>query len=509
MKNLNILLIVLWVFLSSLSFAQNNEGKANDKERISLTPQVSDQEIPQGAKKLLLNKMKQICAKNGLSGDGMNPFFVMDASVDILTKELTPTAPPMHALNMQVNFFIKDVVNNNVYSETSIEVKGVGTNETKAYIAGLKNINTSKGQFKALVDRGKTKILEFYNSECDYIISKANALKEQGNNGEAIKVLKSVPKVNLECYAKCMEILGTIEPPAEPEPQAQLQGSNQPGSSGNTMAGAAEQEIEQGVYLVYMGGQQMGNKTILNFEFQNRGTSDFELNDYALDNRAIDGNGNEFKVEKVKTAGTFGSRSMATVMNTTPVPMECQFAKMQSVAMFEFKYKGKLFRFKDLPVNAASNAAAIAPAGNNAQPGSAAPVNANIKIGDKVLAELSGSDEFRRHKYVPAKIITLASAATKNEYEIMSMGDGSSENKWTDKVVAKWHVAKKEELSEGLVILYSDHRVDETATLYAGVVVAVDELYKNIVTVKGRYNDIYKLEVGLVVIPDFPKVKAP
>ena len=203
MKKIFTLLLGITLISSGVTFAQNNAGKADDEARISITPQVTDQEIPAAAKKNLLNKMKQICAKNGLAGDGNNPFFIMDASVDVLSKELTPTAPPMHALSLQINFFIKDA-GGAIYSETSYTTKGVGKNETKAYLQGLKNINTSKGQFKAMVDRGKEKIVEYYNSQCDFVISKAKAMQKQGRNDQAIKVLQSVPPVCKECYDMCM-----------------------------------------------------------------------------------------------------------------------------------------------------------------------------------------------------------------------------------------------------------------------------------------------------------------
>nr|MDA3891989.1 hypothetical protein [Salinivirgaceae bacterium] len=343
MKNLTLIALIFSLFVSTGIMAQNNEGKADDAARISITPQVSDQKIPSGAKNLLLNKMKQICAKNGMSGDGDNPFFVMDASIDIISKELTATAPPMHALNMSINFYIKDA-NGAIFSETSYEAKGVGTNETKAYIAGIKNIRTTSGQFKAMVDRGKAKILEFYNSQCDFIISKAKALHKQGNNGEAIKVLKSVPPVSKECYDMCMEMMSEIEPPAE-EPAAAPSGGGSSSAAATPSAGN-ETEIDTDVFLVFVGGKHMGDKTILNFELQNRTSADYELNDYALDTRALDANGDEFVVESVEVAGKSGARSIATVIPGTPVDMKCHFSKMASVAMFEYKYKGRTFRLK-------------------------------------------------------------------------------------------------------------------------------------------------------------------
>jgi len=210
MRNIFILLVSI-AFISLSSFAQNNENKANDAARISITPQVSDNSIPAGAKKMLLNKMKQIATKNGMAGDGKNPFFMMDASVDILSKNITPTAPPMTSLSMQINFTIKGA-DGNVYSETSYTTKGAGKNETKAYIGGIKNISTSRGQFKAFVEKGKTKIIEYYNSQCDFVISKGNALAKEGRNDQAIRVLQSVPPVCKECYDMCMEAMAEIKP---------------------------------------------------------------------------------------------------------------------------------------------------------------------------------------------------------------------------------------------------------------------------------------------------------
>lgn len=501
MKNLITILLSILLLFPAVTNAQNNEKKADDSDRISLTPQVSDQQIPQGAKNLLMNKMKQICAKNGLSGDGENPFFVIDASVDVLSKEITPTAPPMHALNLQVNFFIKDVVNNNVYSETSFEIKGVGKNETKAYIAGLKNINTSKGQFKALVDRGKTKILEFYNSECDFILSKAKALQKQGSNAEAIKVLKSVPKVSLECYDKCMEILGEIEPPVEETAASGSVGEGgQSGASPMATVVGKEIEIAEGIFIVYQNGKQLGDRTQLFFQLQNRGGEDFELNDYNGDTRCVDGNGAEFNPKLVEVAGKEGSYAKATIMPGTPVVMKCEFDKMNTVAMFEYKYKGRVFRIKDLPIGEAASAA---PATEEAVGGS--PVtHIELKLGSKIFVEEDGETRMQYKQYTPAKIKTLASAATKNEYEVLAMGDCSTDIIWTGDAITKWHKATKENLKEGMLVIYTAYggEITDTKCFWIGRVIAVDELYKNKVTIKGHYNEIHKPVYTEVLIVD-------
>lgn len=506
-----IITIALFLTGATMATAQNEAAKANDAGRIAITPQVNDQTIPSEAKNLLLNKMKQICTKNGLAGDAANPFFIMDATVSVLSKELTPTAPPMHALNMQINFFIKDAATGNVYSETSHDIKGVGQNETKAYIAGLKNINPSMGKFKAMVDKGKEKILEFYNSQCDVVLARANALKQQGNNNEAIKVLKSVPPVCLDCYNKSMELLATIPAPAD-EPVADAQQTTP--AQGNMNTGSYQIEIDPAIFLVYTGSKVLGNKLMLYFQFENRGNSDYELNDYAYDTRITDQFGAEHKLDDFNAGGQKSPYFKITILPGVPVKMECQFNKVDKVTMFEYKYKDKIFRLKDIIL---TGGAPTAPAEAISQP-QAAPAPPTVQavagpapmlVGDVVLA-CFGKDDFYRKRYLPAKVQTIASTATKGETQLIVINDETPDNTWTTDILTKWHNATAAELRDGTVVIYTDDDTPDVKSVYfPGIVVMTDELYKGTVSVKGRWGDISKIEVKCIAIVDYPGIKAP
>ena len=516
MKNLLLIISMLSIGVLPL-MAQNNANKADDGSRIAITPQVSDQEIPQGAKNLLLTKMKQICTKNGLAGDSENPFFIMDAKVDVLSKELTPTAPPMHALNLMVSFSIKDAFTGNVYSETSIEIKGVGQNETKAYMTGLQNVNPGNGQFKAMVDKGKEKILEFYNSQCDFVISKATALQKQGNNKDATKVLKSVPPVCKECYDKCMEILATI--PAVAEEPVKEPVSGEPTSGLTTNTGSYQVEIDNGIFLIYRSSKIFGNTMSLYFDFENRGTSDFELKDYAFDTRITDQNGAEHKLIDFTAGGVKSSYYTITILPGVPVKMECQFPKVDKVTVFEFKYNEKIFRLKDIMITGESSANAgvavtnATPATNVvpvvqpvAQPAAAA---SPMLVGDVVLAHFTKED-FYHKRYLPAKVQTIASAATKGETQLIVINDETPSNTWTTDILTKWHMAAATELRDGTIVIFTD---DDTPNIksvyYPGIVVMTDELYKGTVSIKGRWGDIHKIEVKCIAIVDAPQFLGP
>ena len=280
------LLLMIGVGVASVfaAQAQNNMGKADDFARIALAPVIDDNTIPANARTMLENKIRQICTLNGLAGEGSNPMFSIRATVDVLSKELTPTAPPMHALNLTVNMFIVDNSTGNVFSQTSIDVKGAGQNESKAYAQAIKGLDPKRGQFKAFVEQGKNKIIEFYNSQCDMVLSRANALKEQGRDGDASALLYSVPEVCKECYDRCMELAG------------QTQAANQTTAAASTDStsgdvvdnGTQTAEVETGIFVNFKGCKRFGNKIRLTFSIENQNTKDYEFGIYIRNLRLID-----------------------------------------------------------------------------------------------------------------------------------------------------------------------------------------------------------------------------
>ncbi|MHC1779131.1 MAG: hypothetical protein AB9922_02710 [Bacteroidales bacterium] len=204
-KILTLLLLVLAVYSAQ---AQNTLGKTDDIGRIALAVMVPDmaENVPVSARQLLENKMMQIATINGLGAGGMDPRFCIVPMVNILTKDVTPTAPPMIAMNMEITFYIVDAIGQTIFAQSTIAAKGVGQTEDKAYISGIRNVNVRAGQFKGFIETGKTKIIEYYNSKCDAIIKQAQAMAGSKNYEEALFNLMSIPDVCRECYDKCMDL---------------------------------------------------------------------------------------------------------------------------------------------------------------------------------------------------------------------------------------------------------------------------------------------------------------
>ena len=193
-------------------YAQNTAGKSDDMARITLAtfvPQQIDQ-MPEAARSSLANKLSQIVTQNGLGGKASNERFIITANINIISKDLTPTAPPMQAFTLDVTLYIGDGIDGTKFASISTTVKGVGENETKAYISALKNLKTTDPNYQAFIEKGKTKIVEYYNSKCDFIVKEAQTLASQNKYEEAIYKLTSVPEVCKTCYDKCMDAVAPI-----------------------------------------------------------------------------------------------------------------------------------------------------------------------------------------------------------------------------------------------------------------------------------------------------------
>ena len=211
MKKLNKLLLAA-LFMLSVSAGFSQDGTSKDENRIMLTAWVPEQieNMPMSARKSLENKLKQVVTANGLAGSPFNTRFIISANITVATKDIVPGPPPMHAMNLDVTLYIGDGFEGTVFSSQTISVKGVGTNETKAYMAGLKMIKTSNPEIQAFVEKGKQKIIQYYKDNCDLIIKKAQSIADQGNFDEAIFMLSSVPDACEECYTKALAAVKPI-----------------------------------------------------------------------------------------------------------------------------------------------------------------------------------------------------------------------------------------------------------------------------------------------------------
>jgi hypothetical protein len=182
--------------------------KLDDFGRIILNTYVpSNIALPAESKNHLKTVLNQIAVNNGAGGSQTNSRFIITADVNVGTKDIIAGPPQIISQNLDLVLFVGDASTNTIFSITTLSLKGVGKNENIAFIDAFKTINTRRKEISDFVEEGKYKIINYYNTNCDFIIKDAQASVKLEKYDEAIYQLSLVPDVCKECYFKCLDTL--------------------------------------------------------------------------------------------------------------------------------------------------------------------------------------------------------------------------------------------------------------------------------------------------------------
>jgi hypothetical protein len=186
--------------------AQIPKGADQGLGHIVLAPVVieSSEAMSESSRVLLENRLNQICTASGVSGMHSQSRFVLAATVNILSKDITSTAPVMVVYNLEIILHIGDGIEGTKFSSHTVTLKGVGDNETKAYVSAIRTLKTNDPQYKTFIEKGKAKIVDYYTAKCDMIIKEGQTLAQKNDFDEAIFKLASIPDACLSCYNKAI-----------------------------------------------------------------------------------------------------------------------------------------------------------------------------------------------------------------------------------------------------------------------------------------------------------------
>lgn len=166
------------------------------KKPISMYVYIPEQSetIPQSCMDYLSNSLTTAITTDGLAAQSeyLTPFLLVP-KVNIATKNTLATTQQQVVLTLDVNLQVVDNTNGTVFASTIINLKGVGTNEIKAYNAAFRSINKSNAKIREFVSNAKAKIMAYYEKEGDNIIRKALHLAEQHKYEEAFYLLSTMP----------------------------------------------------------------------------------------------------------------------------------------------------------------------------------------------------------------------------------------------------------------------------------------------------------------------------
>ncbi len=150
-------------------------------------------------------KITQIVSSTGLAASGYNNNFVIYPKFAIYDSSVVEGGMQnITVVTCELSLFIKQVDNNIIFATISKSLKGSGKNKNTAITNAISKIPTNDQQFKLFVVTGKDKIIAYYESKCQDIITKSESLVKMQDYEQALGLLMTVPE-EVSCYSKVQE----------------------------------------------------------------------------------------------------------------------------------------------------------------------------------------------------------------------------------------------------------------------------------------------------------------
>jgi hypothetical protein len=197
MKILNYLIILTFGLLS-LGLVQ-----AQDTESIALfvvVPEQDDDFYTDQLRDRLETKLNQVAANEGVSGEEVNPRYVLTSRVDLVDFQAMATAPPKYLAQLEVNLIVVGYNNEIRFGQTSMLMKGVGRSQEEAYYKAINAVSSRNPKLKSFITKSKAKIIEHYEAKCENIMAEADRYIGMQEFGAAIGLMMEVPVEAKNCY---------------------------------------------------------------------------------------------------------------------------------------------------------------------------------------------------------------------------------------------------------------------------------------------------------------------
>ncbi len=181
----------------------------SSKEMVAITPIVCDAaELPDLAKKALMVKMTQMVTMGGFGSTSVR--YALTPNIVHVAKEATATVPVMYLIDLELSFYVVDIVENVIIGEVSVPIRGVDRTEARAYIKAINSFVPARSrEVKQFMDNSREAILSYYKTRVPTLLQKADALAQREEYEEAMAVLSPIPE-SVEEYAMVSQALVAI-----------------------------------------------------------------------------------------------------------------------------------------------------------------------------------------------------------------------------------------------------------------------------------------------------------
>ncbi|WP_302568395.1 hypothetical protein [Culturomica massiliensis] len=168
-------------------------------------------DMPEEAAHYLRSRLLGLVTNHGTGvGDyGTSQFFIT-AKTLLESKDVVGSAPTMYSINLVITLYVVDCIYDRLYAQMSLNAKGVGESETKAYISAIKRMNVNNPKIKSFLEEGRNKIIHYYTTQGKEIMQSVRMLASQRQYEKALFILTAIPSSCEELYNEAQSSIGSI-----------------------------------------------------------------------------------------------------------------------------------------------------------------------------------------------------------------------------------------------------------------------------------------------------------
>ena len=179
---------------AALMFVASFDAFADCSINLSVILAEPDENVPMPTIEYLNTRIESIVTADGISTDpGMGQFFI-SGKFNHIVEDIVPGPPVQTAIHTYLTLYIGDLNAKTIYASVTLELRGVGTSDQRAFINAMKGLNDRNMSVKKFISEGKTKVIDYYDKNYRQIISKARKSSSMHNYDEALWHLVMIPE---------------------------------------------------------------------------------------------------------------------------------------------------------------------------------------------------------------------------------------------------------------------------------------------------------------------------
>lgn len=184
----------LFIGLSIAAAASIPAAADNCQIHLMVADAASGEDVPAAVADQLATRLGRAITTNGVTADtGYGQFFVA-GKFNHIQSDVLPGPPTQHSLYTTLTLYIGDINTKKTFASTSLDLRGVGTSEQRAYINALSQLNARNANIQNFIEKGKEKIIAYFDANYPQILAKARQAASMRNYDEALYHSTQIPE---------------------------------------------------------------------------------------------------------------------------------------------------------------------------------------------------------------------------------------------------------------------------------------------------------------------------